>query len=46
MPKKSKTKANDITDEELLRELFPKKVITFMKKVAHAARKKDKKAKK
>ena len=42
MPK-SKKKVNDITDEELLRELFPKKVIKYLKKVAHAARKKSKK---
>ena len=43
MSKKLKKKTNEITDEELLRELFPKKVITYMKRVSHAARKKGKK---
>lgn len=40
---KKKKKTDEMTDEELLRELFPKKVITYMKKVAHKARKKGKK---
>ena len=43
MPKSKKKDTNDITDEELLRELFPKKVIKLLKKVAHEARKKPKK---
>ncbi len=41
--KKSKKKANEMTDEELLRSLFPKKLIRELKKVAHKARKKGKK---
>jgi len=32
-----------MTDEELLRSLFPKKVRDALKKLAHAARKKSKK---
>ena len=42
MPK-SKKKAHEMTDAELLRDLFPKTVITHLRKVAHAARRKDKK---
>ncbi len=40
---KSKKKANEMTDEELLHSLFPKKLIRKLKKVAHKARKKGKK---
>ena len=43
MPKKSKKKPNEMTDEELLRSLFPKKMIRALKEVAHKARKKGKK---
>jgi hypothetical protein len=41
MPKLKKT--HEMTDKELLRELFPKKAIVHLRKVAHAARKKPKK---
>lgn len=42
MPK-SKKKAHEMTDKELLHDLFPKKVIAHLKKVAVKARKKGKK---
>src|SRR5438067_9636384 len=42
MPK-SKKNANEMTDKELLHDLFPKKLIKELKKVAVAARKKRKK---
>lgn len=42
MPKKSK-KAHEMTDEELLHSLFPKKLIRALKKTAIKARKKSKK---
>ena len=41
--KKLKKNANDMTDEELLRELFPKKAIKMLKEIALKARKKNKK---
>lgn len=41
MPK-SKKKANEMTDKELLRSLFPKEVIYKLKKVAVKATKKRK----
>ena len=40
---KSKKKAHEMTDRELLRDLFPARVIAHAKKVAVAARKKVKK---
>jgi len=40
---KAKKKANEMNDEELLGSLFPKKLIREIKKVAHKARKKNKK---
>src|SRR5271156_1285075 len=43
---KSKKKAHQMTDKELLHDLFPKKLIEKLKKIAHAARKKPKKRKK
>lgn len=42
MPK-SKKKANEMTDKELLHSMFPKKVISTLKKVAMKATKKRKK---
>jgi hypothetical protein len=42
MPRKKK-KANEMTDKELLRFLFPKKIVDHVRKVAIAARKKAKK---
>ena len=42
MPKKKK-KAYEMTDKELLHDLFPKEIIRELKKVAHKARKKGKK---
>jgi hypothetical protein len=43
--KDSKKKAHEMTDKELLHDLFPKKLIERLKKVALAARKKPKKTK-
>jgi hypothetical protein len=43
MPKKKDKKAHEMTDKELLHDLFPKKLIKELKKVAIAARKKKKK---
>lgn len=40
---KSKKKAHEMTDKELLHSLFPKKVISELKKVAVKATKKTKK---
>jgi hypothetical protein len=40
---KKKKKTKDMTDKEILRELFPAKVIKHLRKVAIAARKKSKK---
>lgn len=42
MPK-SKKKANEMTDKELLRALFPKPIRDALKKVAGKAQKKGKK---
>ena len=42
MPKLKK-QANDMTDKELLRALFPKEIIAGLKKVAVKAQKKRKK---
>jgi len=42
MPR-SKKKAHEMTDKELLTDLFPAKIIRHVKKVAHAARPKGKK---
>jgi hypothetical protein len=43
MPKlKKKKKADRMTDEELLHDIFPKKIIREMKKIALKARKKSK----
>lgn len=42
MPK-SKKKAYEMTDAELLNDLFPKKLIKELKKIALKARKKGKK---
>ena len=41
MPRKKK-KAHEMTDKELLRDLFPKEIIRELKKVAAKARKKSK----
>ena len=43
MPKLKKKKTSEMTDKELLKELFPKEVIKKLHKVALAARKKRKK---
>jgi hypothetical protein len=43
MPKsKSKKKAHEMTDKELLHDLFPKEIIRELKKVAAKVRKKSK----
>jgi hypothetical protein len=41
--KKKEKKAHQMTDKELLNDLFPKKLIRELKKVALKARKKGKK---
>ena len=47
MPKEKKEKkASEMTDDELLHDIFPKELIDHMKEVAHAARKKPKQTKK
>lgn len=40
---KKKKKDDELTDADLLRELFPKKVIKHLREVALSARKKKKK---
>lgn len=40
---KKKTKGDELTDADLLRELFPKKVIKHLREIAISARKKKKK---
>lgn len=42
MPKSKKKDANEMTDAELLHDIFPKKIIREMKKLALKARKKSK----
>jgi hypothetical protein len=42
MPKLKKKKANRMTDEELLHDIFPKKIIRELKKIALKSRRKSK----
>jgi hypothetical protein len=42
MPKSKKKDTHDMTDSELLHDIFPKKIIREMKKIALKSRKKSK----